>query len=1480
MGAKTVKRLAILLATILVAALSIFFIQRYQVVRMDRSVLARAAQAEKDGNFEEAVRFYQEHFEVVPDDQDAKLKYGDVLLKGTKNLAHQKQAAQLYAQIVTRSPANKDVRRRLAELTVEIGDYNEARQHLELLLKSEPNDGALHFLLGRCREAIDPDRAVDSFNEAIKNNAPQRLEAYSRQATLLRTRHNKSKDGAVKVEADKVIEEANQAIEAMVASDPENYQVYLERGRYRRQFGRTPEERKGAKDDFQVALKKGPNDPKVYTELAALARSSKNDEEARQVLEAGLKILPNEPTLHRDLAMLEIPGSIDKAIMSLRRSLEILPDQAELHMHLAYLLAQRGDTSELLMQIGELKRLNVSPILTGFLEAKHLTNSNEWKKATQALIKLQVLVEQSPDYKARVNDLLAQCYHHLGDREREREAYRRSVRANQQDMQARWGLAASLVARGEIDAAINEYRQLVDQLLQEQREAQLPPKQLEAQLPPIRGQLVRLLIARNQQRTEEQRDWTEVDKLIKMANESAPQSSEWVILQTEFLLAQNKIAEAQALLDEARLRSPRDVDLWVKSAEVLRRQRKFNDARNLLDQAKQSLGDSVELRLERSRQLTIQGGADLPKALGALAENSASFSRADRRRLLEVLAQEAARLNDRSLVTDLWSQVARLDPNDLEPQLHLLDLAFQAKNKADIENRINEIKRIEGAEGLTARYGHILYQIWQAKNTTDRQEQEELRKDARSKLNDLGSQRSDWPKIPLAQAELVEQELSQPDLSEDKKKSKQNEAAGLYLRAIELGQRDPGIIRRATDLLYATDRKAEVTQLWTQLPTTTIAGSDLQRQVSVEALRNRDYEGALDLARKAKAANPNDFRESLLLVQMLIANQRQAEAETELREAVDATPADPDRWLALVQFLAMTKQMEKAEKAAHDAESALKQKPLGPARCCEVLGRTFKAAGQDDEKTKAWFDRAGRWYTAARNAKPNDFMVVRQYIDFLFRSGQSKDVESQLTTILENKNRVDDPKNAEEMAWARRTLASTLLASRDAEQSRKALALVEPMEQATVGQQKGDRPPRKPEDLRVLAKVYEAQGTPAFHKKARDVLEEMVGTNVADPEDRFMLALMYSNDGDWGNAHEQYRKLLAQTENTSDLEVFKRRPDYIAQFIDELLKRYQGDQNQEGLSEAQDLIEKLKTLSPNAFNVVAFEARLYKAQNQIDKAVELIQASAKRPNLSDPLWQALANLADELGQAKLAEDLLRQSVEKSNRPQNRLALATFLGRHGRVKEALDQCEQLWKGTTDPEELVRSTLAVLLSSSSDHDKAQVDRVAGWMQKGLEQKPKSSVLVIALGNLRERQGRFQEAEALYAQEIKQGQGDPIALNNLAWLMALRNGDGSVALDLINRAIARRGPLPELLDTRGVIYTMLGKSQNAIEDLNRATTLDPTGPKYFHLAQAYLRASNKQAAAQTLAKARSKGLTQDSLHPLEVTAYQQVLSALGTR
>ena len=65
--------------------------------------------------------------------------------------------------------------------------------------------------------------AVKWYRKAIEHNAPQRIEAYQRLATLLRDQLNQPK---------MPIKPSKQ----MVQSAPKNYLVYLARGRYRRQI--------------------------------------------------------------------------------------------------------------------------------------------------------------------------------------------------------------------------------------------------------------------------------------------------------------------------------------------------------------------------------------------------------------------------------------------------------------------------------------------------------------------------------------------------------------------------------------------------------------------------------------------------------------------------------------------------------------------------------------------------------------------------------------------------------------------------------------------------------------------------------------------------------------------------------------------------------------------------------------------------------------------------------------------------------------------------------------------------------------------------------------------------------------------------------------------------------------------------------------------------------------------------------------------
>ena len=298
MRIKTFKRLMILIAVLSLIGVAGFWIRTFQVDKMARSVVERAKQAEEKGDYGEAVVLYQQHLAVVTDDVEVKIKYADALIKWERTQKHQEDAMAIFDQILRQMPGREDVRRRAAELAVEMSRFEVARGHLSNLLKLAKNDGHLEFLMGRCYEQDgDATNAKNYFQAAIDHEAPERLDASQRLAALLRGPLGQP-------------EEADHVIEEMVKAGVGNYRVYLERGRYRRRF-----DLKGAEEDFQKALELGKDQPETYLEAAQLAEQKSGLDAARQILDKGLEKAPRSPRLYLALADLErrrADGSVDR----------------------------------------------------------------------------------------------------------------------------------------------------------------------------------------------------------------------------------------------------------------------------------------------------------------------------------------------------------------------------------------------------------------------------------------------------------------------------------------------------------------------------------------------------------------------------------------------------------------------------------------------------------------------------------------------------------------------------------------------------------------------------------------------------------------------------------------------------------------------------------------------------------------------------------------------------------------------------------------------------------------------------------------------------------------------------------------------------------------------------------------------------------------------------------------------------------------
>jgi len=182
-----------------------------------------------------------------------------------------------------------------------------------------------------------------------------------------------------------------------------------------------------------------------------------------------------------------------------------------------------------------------------------------------------------------------------------------------------------------------------------------------------------------------------------------------------------------------------------------------------------------------------------------------------------------------------------------------------------------------------------------------------------------------------------------------------------------------------------------------------------------------------------------------------------------------------------------------------------------------------------------------------------------------------------------------------------------------------------------------------------------------------------------------------------------------------------------------------------------------------------------------------------------PLWfrrlrsgyQRVREFEEELLRRRRDHLILR--VDRADLSKNVLrgfsAFDTFLEQHPEFRERVTFIAQLLPSRTDvPEyaeylERIEALVAVV-----NHRHGTPD----WMPIQLK--------------LRDN---LEEAVAAYQEVLKLRADDVLALNNLAWLLAVRDGRGEEALSLIERAIEVAGPDGGLLDTQGsgllVAYTM---------------------------------------------------------------------------
>jgi beta-lactamase regulating signal transducer with metallopeptidase domain/Flp pilus assembly protein TadD len=227
-------------------------------------------------------------------------------------------------------------------------------------------------------------------------------------------------------------------------------------------------------------------------------------------------------------------------------------------------------------------------------------------------------------------------------------------------------------------------------------------------------------------------------------------------------------------------------------------------------------------------------------------------------------------------------------------------------------------------------------------------------------------------------------------------------------------------------------------------------------------------------------------------------------------------------------------------------------------------------------------------------------------------------------------------------------------------------------------------------------------------------------------------------------------------------------------------------------------------------------AETYVSESRPADAIELMRTeAAKHPDRTD-LRVALGNLYARTEQYDLAISELQGALDaaKNLSPEEKTQLLFRLGETNRRKGDLNEAVRLFGAA---------------SAANPKDSAAVVQ---------------ALLPIAL--ILDGTGRSDQAAPVYEQILKLQPNQPVALNNLAYIVAQVGSDPDRALSLARQAAQALKDSPDIQDTLGWAYLKKNQSDDAIAAFRAALQSEPDNSTYhYHLGMALVQVGQREAA-----------------------------------
>jgi tetratricopeptide (TPR) repeat protein len=602
-----------------------------------------------------------------------------------------------------------------------------------------------------------------------------------------------------------------------------------------------------------------------------------------------------------------------------------------------------------------------------------------------------------------------------------------------------------------------------------------------------------------------------------------------------------------------------------------------------------------------------------------------------------------------------------------------------------------------------------------------------------------------------------------------------SDAEAFYAQANAVKPMQPGVILAWTEALFQDKKPKEAEDLAFQL-----IRKEQHYGPIYEALfryyrsagRTGDAEKILQTKR---ANNPNDAASSLQLAAFYASASREAEMKSVLQQMIDNPKVFPQ---ARLQVGDLYGQMQRWNDALQQYEAG-----------AEALG---------GDKAKA----------------EQRVVYLRKIADVWLAQGKGEQASKVVDEILKQ-----EPGDAAASA----VKASLLMSSRTPENVAKAVALLQPVlaknpDNAVLHFTMG----------RILAAKGDLDG-------ARGEFQQAIQKRPAFLEPRLVLAQLSQARGDYNSALRYSTEILSINPRLPAIKLLR---------AVSLMNTGKPD---EGRAE----LAALEKDFPQNYEVQLQLAMLALRDKKYKEAEDRFRKLAQNAPQDGRSTTGLVNALAAENQMDKAVALLEEDLKKSpGNNQVRYLLASAEMQAGKYDLALNHYQQLFAIAPKSEQI---SLAL---GAAYRMKGDIPTALSYYQKAGALAPKDRVPLLMTGETLQAAGRIPEALATYRRLLQLNAEDAVANNAIAYLVAETGGNLDEALKLAQKALQLSPKQPNFSDTLGWIYFKRNLNDSAVQVFRVLTQEYPDNPLFhYHFGMVLLQKGDKETAKTELNNALSK-------------------------